>query len=691
MLLFCSVPFLLLGKITMTIPETGKYSSSFFLDTLQSVQEYPLADFSLDFGEKAVCAVITTRFEKGDDPVFYGKTDDDTEMFRGETAEIFLAPEPESGIYYHFAVNPSGICYSAKKLDHSWTPDFPRPEIIRHENFWQVKFIIPYRAINTTCPQADTLWKANFAVSKHRSKSFRHALNWSGANNYHNISQFGSVKFGKTPEATLNHCAVKNGTLEIRLENPGNSRIFCEYNGFCTEYFTPEIKIPLKKDYLELKPDIPFTIFLTGKNGKKLKEWKLSVKLDSSKNFTLNRFYALPKETVRYTHSFGADAVLKIFDSTCQLLKTVFPVPPQGTLPLDGITEKHLIIELSDKNVRCSRLLLITDKKLPALADNGKLTVDGKFFRYNDEPVFLISSGGARKRHLHKLEAFNFKAGGYGAQKNAVFLQTFPGKKIIRKPTVGYLFYPDWEKLFEKVLKKPSVNTIYRINYEAQLDVYLSGQGNKMIKTPQVEFYRQLYRNLKTCYPEKLFSIHCDRSTVLSDYVDSGDILEGAFWTSSFAQNIMTNLLHDLKQMYFVSGTKPAIFWLGGTIPNNKCRTAEELRAGVFAAMFNDMAGVIFHMGHDGLPENRERLWSLISGINAEVQFWYPSFRKGRKLTGFVKHCENNFYHISWEYNGKIHVGVINFSGGENFLQMRTLKGEIKALFTPFEVKIFTF
>ena len=69
---------------------------------------------------------IFNELEPGTRPKVAGHRDDDVSIFGGEVVEVILSPEPESGVYYHLAVNPNGALYSAKKRDMSWNPPVSR-------------------------------------------------------------------------------------------------------------------------------------------------------------------------------------------------------------------------------------------------------------------------------------------------------------------------------------------------------------------------------------------------------------------------------------------------------------------------------------------------------------------------------------------------------------------------------------
>ena len=152
-----------------------------------------------------------------------------------------------------------------------------------------------------------------------------------------------------------------------------------------------------------------------------------------------------------------------------------------------------------------------------------------------------------------------------------------------------------------------------------------------------------------------------------------------------YSETLMENILAEAKK---AADGRPVIFWLGGTIPNAFCRTAEELRAGVYLAVLHDIAGVIFHMGHGYLPENRSRLWSLISGIQAEVQEFHSDYRNGKAFPDFVLEASPNLAYAARKTPDGVMLIVVNLSGGENRFSLKTKNGIIDGVLTPYEPQV---
>jgi hypothetical protein len=233
--------------------------------------------------------------------------------------------------------------------------------------------------------------------------------------------------------------------------------------------------------------------------------------------------------------------------------------------------------------------------------------------------------------------------------------------------------------------KTPSGNReVRRLAYEAQIQL-CTGDIKSPQKRDAANYYASLYKKLKAEYPDRYFSIHIDRKEVLDKFIRSCDIFEFASWRSSYAANMMPYLASDMQELRHKAGNTPLIYWLGGSIPDPDCRMAEELRAALHCAMIQNLNGVIFHLGHGGIGPEKKRLWSLIANINAEIQPIYREFATGKEVKDFVKKVKCNFLYSARKCGSKICLAVVNLNGSEQQLEMKTAKGNIKLLLTPFE------
>lgn len=663
---------------------------------------------------------IFNELEPGTRPKVAGHRDDDVSIFGGEVVEVILSPEPESGVYYHLAVNPNGALYSAKKRDMSWNPPVSR-KIDWKDSGWSAGLVIPFSAFGGKEPGAGTAWGVNFASG--RTVQGGYSANWSGASDYHDVKQLGKLIFSggeKQETAEIRKLVLRNNTVFLELGISGKTAggfpwIRVTLNG---QKYEPEKmesgggcmasswKIPLSQDYLPQKSSHILEVLAKDKpDGRVLFHKKALANSAHAGDLKLDRFYYTYDDgKINYSHDFAEPAEITVSrdGKVCRTIRNAektgvfyFAGPPTGKKAAPGLAPGRYVMEVSSGNKRTSRVFFILGK-VPApvpIRAEAELKIDGDIFTLDGMPVFLLGGSPTGKAFLQFGDAFNVDYGRYGVQPNAVQILGIPGYHLTRQPATGYVFPPDagFKRIVDKSLESGGKMKRFftRIAYEAQMNVYEKNADGKLTEKNPPEFYAGLYRHLKAKAPERYFSIHIDHHGNLKEFASVCDIFETACWSSSFSPAMIPNLVRDMKEAKTAAGCKPVIFWLGGTIPNVSCRTAEELRAGIYLAVIHDLAGIILHMGHGYLPQERSRLWSLISGVNAEIQRFYPEFRKGGLLRDFVLKSSEGFAYAARKSGDKVILVAVNLSGGEKRLAMKTVNGDIDDVFTPYEPKVY--
>ena len=142
---------------------------------------------------------------------------------------------------------------------------------------------------------------------------------------------------------------------------------------------------------------------------------------------------------------------------------------------------------------------------------------------------------------------------------------------------------------------------------------------------------------MKQGLPNAKIVLHIDDLNRLNEFAQACDILEFATDGGSYnGVNMMLNLKKDLLHVRANVKQKPLILWLGGSIPNPLCRTAEEIRAGVYCSILNGAAGNIVHMGHGGVPVSRSRFWSMLAALPREIDSFYGDLKTWEEVKDFV-------------------------------------------------------
>lgn len=650
-------------------------------------------EFSLELLKDSFKVTIKTPILPGEKLSCAGKKHDEERMFTGDVAEFFISPDLNSHVYYHIAANPAGLTYTAKKRDISWNPRI-KTHVSRGKNFWMAEFIIPYKEINTTAPSPATKWRANFAASV-KTGTAKKSCSWSGAYDFHNLSEFGTIRFDNKPLPRITVWEANCDKINIKLYLPeqyAKYKAVCEVNG--TQYpaakkgNTLSLEIPIQQNYIFPKQYSSVKLRLLSPDGKTVYSRTGRVEPENSRTLTVNSFYYTPDmKTLTYQQTFGENARILLKNANNQIIARS-AAKRSGSISLAGLKPGSYIVELISGQWRTSRYIRIVPQNFAAvsIADSDRFEIKNKLFYLKNTPVFLVGASATPRNHLQFKNAFNMNTGNIGNLTNAVVFKGLGQTRFLRTPFSCSFLAKSADRIIEKNMKtNPAGNRhVHRLAYEAQIQL---ATGN--IKAPRkidaASYYDKLYKKLKKEYPKRYFSIHIDKAERLPDFINSCDIFEYASWRSSYAVNMMPNLNKDMKDLRRKAGKKPLIFWLGGSIPDPQCRMAEELRAAVYCALINNINGVIFHLGHGGLRQERTRLWSLISGINAEIQPIYREFASGKEIPGFVREVKGNFVYSARLCGKVIRMIAVNLEPAEQTLDMKTIAGNFKIKLSPFE------
>ena len=99
--------------------------------------------FSIRFGREHFEVAVTVPRLPETSPRCAGTKDDDAKMFAGDTAEFLVSTAPGTGVYRHFALNPAGLSYTAKKRDTSWDPRITA-RVEHGKDCWTARWSIPF-------------------------------------------------------------------------------------------------------------------------------------------------------------------------------------------------------------------------------------------------------------------------------------------------------------------------------------------------------------------------------------------------------------------------------------------------------------------------------------------------------------------------------------------------------------------
>ncbi len=567
------------------------------------------------------------------------KPDDDMTLFGGEHIEFQLAPDGGKGRrYYHFAINPAGSLYHAEGQDIAWNPGKFKYKITDSKDFRCYSIELPWQIFGLdSIPSSGTVWKANFCRGAKMKNSNIEFSSWSGAASYHELMQMGKLFFGAETAPSIrffdNKIAlngIENNNNQYLFQLVRNNQMLVEDNLNGAKDIDFSAKLP--KRYVPLKNIDQISLKLISNN---CVVWeKIAFENNKAKDFmSLDKFEYLKDSAMKCSFAEIPGKLIVKNDSKVFIQQEISANP--AFISLENLPAGRYVAEYKVDDRYSERVFFITEKFPVAgvMAKTVKLTAKNENLMLDGEPFFLLGISGGSKTYFPYSPGFTLQYG-KGAVKNAFTYQVFPVKKFVRKPAVGYAFYHDWQQKAENYLnrqRKATTNYWRTLAYEANLKVFRTQKDGTLKYEPEGhKIYGQLYKMAKTFMPDSLFSIHADNMTVLPDYAEFCDIMEFSSWRSSYHYlNMLFYLGEDFDFVRKNIGSKPIVMWLGGSIPNSKVRSAEEIRAGVYYTVIKGGAGNIIHMGHGGIPAHRTRFWSMLSMLQNEINSFYAELQKG--------------------------------------------------------------
>ena len=659
-----------------------------------------------------VCWGITADLEWSDK-----KADDDMTLFGGEHVELLIAPRGlnDDACYYHFAINPAGSVYHAKRRDTEWGLGIESFSTAIEPGRWIATFEIPVMAMTLDkTGETGAMWNINICRTiKKKGKDAEHT-SWTGSSNFHDIATMGQLHFNKMPPSDhfrLYTCSFdKYGLLDLSIRKTGKEHAYLQVydNGkFVTNLklhgTDPHIaKLKLKDNYISLKGTRKIELYLLGPYRVPIQELSTNIVVCEKDFLSLDKMEYINTEEMTcdllvvpgkivIRDDSGVIREQKVMEKTAKI--SLADLKP-GRYILEYISDKILTADGKTYDGKSSsRVFYIseTPAELPELPEKRIITVKGNDLQLNQKPFYLLGISGGSKTYFPVNAGFTLRYG-LGYRKNALNYSGVPGRRLVRKPQTGYAFSKNWEEVVLKHLKKIGKARKGNWNilcYEASLAVlHPDEKGTLKVDPEGHKIYQKIYKMAKKEAPDEIFSIQIDNMNVIKNYIDSCDVLEYASGRSSYSRtNMIENLGADFDHVRRIAGEKPLVLWLGGTIPTPDCRTAEEIRAGVYYTILKGGAGNIIHMGHGGMPENRTRFWSMLSMLSREVEAFYADLKTWKELE--IKLPKQLIGKAVSGPEGQLLLVVLNTTPGEVTAVIELPGfGKEKLTFTPFEPRV---
>ena len=673
-----------------------------FITLIGDFSVMPESECRLSYTDEGLRVDAILRKPDGNEFIATGKAGDEMSVFGGDVFEFSVAPAGQDGAYYHFAISPNAHCYTARKRDVSWEPKEKKLDSSFKGNVWNLSLEVPFSDFQTTRPKDGDVWLVNLAKTL-RVGSKPEISSICGSHDFHDITSFAEVVFGVKPQNQQFRLA------EFQADGKGGGRFLFRTERDCTvtAEFTQNGKSDFEKltfadgkalfapkpsteRFVPIKPSSPVTIRL--KDGKDtLFECEAGIGGGALDNvLDVERFYCLLADgQIAASHSLPEHGTTASLYYKGKKVWSMADTPRKFKIPFNATGRYR--VEVRHKDTWTSRVFIVlaeppTAKPIPT---REPLTVrDGRLLR-GGKPFFLFALSPTPKSFLQFDNVLNSKYHDKGAIENATQIGAFPGAtKLVYKPFTGRYYKPieqyvdDCVKYAEARVGRTDV--LWRLQYEASIPEVLTEQDGRLVPGETLSRYTDTYNAVKKASPSLIYSIHVDNTASIAPFSKACDVFEVACYSSSYATSMMPRLAKDIELVKgLVCKGKPIIYWLGGTVPDNHSRIAEEIRASAYMSVMEGVAGNIVHLGHGFLPEERTRLWSLLSGICHEIEEFYEAFATGESLP--VNDISAFRMKAVRTPDGQILLLALNTTPIEQKLDYQCNGHHISDVFTPYE------
>ncbi len=619
-------------------------------------------------------------------------------LFRGEAVEVFIRPDPQSPVYFHLAANPSGSVYTARcetdgrgetcrTRDETWIPD-GTVAVCRWAGGWSLEARLPFAALGVGPPAPGTEWGLLFGRDRRRGDGSRGVSSWTGQGTFNAPARFGRGRFDAC--AGLDWEAESITPYEVRLivrnntdgTGTGEVAAVSDRETFVKPFGAqPGSAIPVAFAFPRRLAGA-LALSLAGAGRREVRSAFLPP-AESDFSASPDWYYApasLPALAValrcRIPGAVKAELALLHDETRAPLRMVSAGLNGAASLDVAGIEPGRYLVRA--EAVDDDGLALGSDLKpvffgrpraLPPLPRDGAYSLDGACLTLNGAPFFPFMASATPRVPPQAGGWFNVRCGSHALRGGVAARGSWGLPGLVR--TADALYYPlgpeaETRGIVRRTLAGGSRGVLFRnLRYEAQIPLFRRGPDGLHPLDP-VEAYAALYRQIKADHPEARVSIHWDvrdpEAENLAGYARCADILELSLWRSSMARDPIRCLARDLAAVREGIGPdKPLILWIGASIPEAAARTADAIRCAVYLAVLNGVNGVVFHMGHDGIPLGRTRLWSVFGGLAEEVEFLYPLMRTGTPAPPGAAACDSERVAFAVRQSGDaVYVVAVN-------------------------------
>lgn len=312
--------------------------------------------------------------------------------------------------------------------------------------------------------------------------------------------------------------------------------------------------------------------------------------------------------------------------------------------------------------------------------EHNKIDIrDDGIILLNDEPFCPFFSSFSLKPLPAIKNAFNVRFGEEGLVDRPLE-RIDPGLPwITEKDNEIFVHLPGEEELLHSITSNvlKQYNTPYLfywfLKYEADIPMYRTKTNKdgsiRIVSMDNRNELKRVNKLIKALDPNHLTTVHIDTPALIDEYKDIADVLEiasghGEGDLSSYSVELIPNLIDNVDTIKRKLGSIPFFFWIGSSIPAPEHRTAEEIRCGTYLTLMHGAAGIIFHMGHESIPQSDTRHLSVYSGLAKEIDTFFPVLTSQIKIPKLdVQLSQTSIDYCIRQYNKKTYLFAVNTTG----------------------------
>jgi len=655
--------------------------------------------------------------------------------------EFFLDINDDRRDYHQFGVNSLGARFDASQsdssLDDGWDAEWEVKTSMAADH-WLAEIRMPFASLGTHSPKSGDTWGANFNRGR-RAGSEGEYSSWAAlAHGFHRPEAFGTIRFGQPAALSYSVLSLgnpKSPTLRVLLRNGTADELDGELSWTVSPSWAPtitrdvgatirpvadqeiSISYPLPRRELNDTPlgpadNLAATLGVRiASSGEIVDEKAASIEWGKGRamDLALDRYYYTPDAQVAAialtrTKKEGATGRIEIRESMTgpPLLSRAVPLDQnEGTArmrigdldPGRYIVAGHLLDEQGSTLHSIFRVFI--KREIPPATDppRSKATTirdDGILIR-NGKP-FCPFMGLSNQESPLGQDCFNVRYGRGGLVARPLDRPKLGLPWITTEDGKYFIVMPEEERMYRSIkgavenrINDPSL-LCFLTKVEAWIPMY---RGEDRRPIDNVEELTKIRRFIKQIDPDRLTSIQLDQAHQVPNFTGTADIIEIAYKSSSFALRMIPNMIRDLQDIRAVlKDGQPFFFWMGSSIPKPEYRVAEDIRCGTYLALMHGAAGIVFHIGHNGIPLEDTRHWSVYPGLSREVEQVFSILATEQtKPLPRISVSPESIEHRVRRMSGKTYVVAVNTS--DHLVEARISSGEdeiiAERVFLPLE------